>query len=133
MKQPLKIKMVNKLKNNILNYLTLFSSMSTLVCCALPSLLVSLGLGSTLVGLISDFPQLIWISENKVLFFSVSFLLLTGNGLLLWKTRNEPCPLEPTLRASCLLGRKYNKIVHLVSIGLFLTGLSFAFILPSFS
>lgn len=124
--------MLTKLKNNIINYLNLFSSMSTLLCCALPSLLVSLGMGAAIAGLVSDFPQLIWLSEHKVLLFVISGLLLFGNGLLLWKNRNAPCPIDLKQREACLSGRKYSKIIYWVSVAIFLTGATFAFILPIF-
>lgn len=39
--------------------LSLLASGSTLVCCALPALLVALGAGATLVTLTSRLPQLI--------------------------------------------------------------------------
>lgn len=122
--------MFTKFKNDIINYLTLFSSMSTLLCCALPSLLVSLGMGAALAGLVSDYPQLVWLSEHKVLLFSISGLLLAGNGFLLWKNRNAPCPIVLKQREACLSGRKYSKIVYWVSVAIFLTGVTFAFILP---
>lgn len=131
-KLHLRKSMLTKLKNDVINYLTLFSSMSTLLCCALPSLLVSLGMGAALAGLVSDFPQLIWLSEHKVLLFVISGLLLAGNGLLLWKTRNAPCPIDLNQREACLSGRKYSKIVYWVSLVIFITGVTFTFILPLF-
>ena len=72
-----KLKASNQLQKNIwISFLGLFTSMSTLICCALPALLVSLGLGATMVGLVSSVPQLIWISENKVMVFGLSFVML---------------------------------------------------------
>lgn len=55
-----------RIKDSIINYFTLFGSLSTLICCAIPSLLVSLGLGAVLAGIASNVPALIWISEHKV-------------------------------------------------------------------
>lgn len=116
--------------SKLLSYLTLFGSMSTLICCALPALLVSLGLGAVLAGLASDVPGLIWASENKLLLFGFSGVMLAGNGFLIWKNRNAPCPLDPKLREACISGRRITKIVYFISLGLFLIGFGFAYVLP---
>ena len=39
--------------------LSLFASSGTLVCCALPALLVALGAGAALSSLVSVFPQVV--------------------------------------------------------------------------
>ena len=49
------------LHRSVLPTLTLFGSFSTLLCCALPALLVSLGAGAVTIGLVSAVPQLIWL------------------------------------------------------------------------
>lgn len=118
----------NSLRNSFLNYLTLFSSMSTLICCALPALLVSFGLGAVIVGLTSTFPALVWISENKLLVFGVTGGLLFVNGSMLWLNRNAPCPVEPSLRDACMKGRKFSIIIYLLSFSIYVVGLFFAFI-----
>lgn len=38
--------------DGILGYLSLFTSLGTLLCCALPSLLVALGLGATVASVV---------------------------------------------------------------------------------
>jgi hypothetical protein len=48
-----------------LSALSLFTSFSTLICCALPALLVALGAGAVLSTLVSHVPQLVWVSEHK--------------------------------------------------------------------
>jgi hypothetical protein len=40
----------------LLNYFSLFSSFSTLLCCALPSVLVLLGMGAAVASLLSVAP-----------------------------------------------------------------------------
>ena len=54
------------------NILSLFTSGSTLICCALPATLVAIGSAATLASLVSSFPQLIWISEHKALVFGLA-------------------------------------------------------------
>lgn len=121
---------MNRFKDSIINYFALFGSISTLICCALPALLVSLGLGAVLVGLASHFPALIWISEHKVQVFIFSALMLILNGLLIWKNRNAPCPIDPELRESCIKGRKYSRNMYVFSVSIYLIGFLFAYVLP---
>ncbi len=116
--------------NRVANFLTLFTSMSTLICCALPALLVSLGLGAVMAGLASNVPGLIWMSENKTTVFLVAGVMLVANGIWLWRSRNAPCPIEPKLRDVCISGRRINKIVYFVSISVFVIGAFFAYFAP---
>src|SRR5437667_10613868 len=53
-------------------YLSLFSSLSTLFCCALPSLLVLLGLGATVASTLSALPWLVALSRHKRWVFAIS-------------------------------------------------------------
>lgn len=120
-----------KIRESLLNYLTLFGSMSTLICCALPSLLVSLGLGAVMAGLASNVPGLVWISEHKLGVFIFAGAMLFANGILLWINRNAPCPIDPKLRDACINGRRTSKIIYFVSLAVYLTGFSFAYVLPN--
>ena len=65
---------MTKFKNGLLDYFMFFGSMSTLICCVLPSLLVSLGLGAVMAGLASNVPGLVWISEHKSKCSAINFL-----------------------------------------------------------
>ena len=121
-----------KLKENLINYLTLFSSTGTLICCALPALLVSLGLGAVMAGLAGNIPGLIWISENKNIVFTLAGTMLILNGFLLWKNRNAPCPIDPILRDACTKGRRFSKVIYLASLFIYLIGVFFAYIVTNF-
>ena len=114
--------------NRVANFLILFTSMSTLLCCALPALLVSVGLGAVMAGLASNVPGLIWISENKLGVFIFAGSMLAVNGVWLWSQRNAPCPIDPKLRDACISGRKISKIIYFISLGIFSTGAFFAFL-----
>jgi hypothetical protein len=60
-----------------LSFLSLFTSLSTLLCCALPALLITLGLGAVMAGLVSNFPIIITLSKYKIwLFLVAGFYLL---------------------------------------------------------
>lgn len=122
---------MSRLRSSIINYFTLFGSMGTLVCCALPALLVSLGLGAVMAGLASNVPGLVWASEHKTAVFFFAGSMLGFNGVLLWLNRTAPCPIDPKLRAACTNGRKTSKIIYFISLGIFVTGTFFAYIVPN--
>jgi hypothetical protein len=109
---------------------SLFASSSTLVCCALPALLVGLGAGTALSSLVSVFPQIVWLSENKEILFAVATLLTLGSGLLQWHNRTAPCPTDPALRQACLRTRKTSWRFYLLSVAVLLVGAWFAFVQP---
>ena len=110
--------------------LSLFASSSTLICCALPALLVALGAGAALSTLVSAVPQLVWVSENKEAVFAFAGLMLSASGALQWRNRHAPCPTDPALRDACLRTRKWSVRVYGVSVLLYLVGGWFAFVAP---
>ena len=60
----------------LLSYFSLFSSFSTLICCALPSVLVLLGMGTTVASLLSAAPWLVGLSRHKIWTFSIAGVLI---------------------------------------------------------
>jgi hypothetical protein len=114
------------------NILSLFTSSSTLICCALPATLVAIGSAATLTSLISNFPQLIWISEHKPLVFGLAGAVLAIAGYLQWQARNAPCPADPVLATVCTKTRKNALLIYWISVAIFAIGAFFAFIAPYF-
>lgn len=114
----------------ISSLLSLFASTSTLICCAIPALLVSLGAGAALASLVAVFPQIVWISEHKEIIFLISAGLMVAGGILQWRNRYAPCPVDPALRNACLKTRKTSLRIYLVSLVLLVIGGWFAFIQP---
>ena len=110
--------------------LTLLASSGTLVCCVLPAVFVSLGAGAALVGLVSTFPQLIWLSERKVAVFGVAGILVIAAGVLLWNARRLPCPTEPIAARSCRRLRRVSHWLYGVAAVTYIAGAAFAFGLP---
>ncbi len=110
----------------------LFSSFGTLLCCAIPSTLVLLGFGATLASFLGNFPQLIWLSENKLWIFGAGAALLILGGVLQWKVRSAACPIDPRLAKSCSTTRDWSPYVYASSVVIYLIGATFAFILPLF-
>jgi len=111
-----------------LTTLSLFTSFSTLLCCALPALLVTLGMGAALIGLVQNVPELIWFSAHKIYFFAFSGILLAFTGAMQWKNRNAPCPIDAEKARACMRLRKTSKWIYLVSLGIYSIGFFFAFI-----
>jgi hypothetical protein len=60
----------------VLNYFSLFGSFSTLICCALPSVLVLLGMGTAVASMLSAAPWLVSFSRHKVWTFSIAGVLI---------------------------------------------------------
>jgi len=60
----------------LLNYFSLFSSFSTLICCALPSVLVLLGMGTAVASVLSAAPWLVSLSRHKTWTFSIAGTLI---------------------------------------------------------
>ena len=107
---------------------TLLASSGTLICCAIPALLVSIGAGAALASFVTVFPQIVWISEYKEIVFAISALLMIIGGVLQWRNRNAPCPVDPKLRDACLKTRKTSLRIYLASLLILIIGSWFAFI-----
>ncbi|MGE3771189.1 MAG: hypothetical protein AB7G06_09600 [Bdellovibrionales bacterium] len=102
--------------------------MGTLVCCALPALLVTLGAGATLIGLVGTVPWLITLSRYKEITFSVAAVMLIIAGIMQWRARHAPCPVDPVAAKACTRLRRFSLWVYGVSVVLYLTGAFFAFL-----
>jgi hypothetical protein len=111
---------------------SLFASSSTLVCCALPALLVAVGAGAALSSLVSAVPQLVWLSEHKLELFTFAGFMMIASGMLQWRNRTAPCPLDPGLRQSCLRARKAAARMWGFSVAVYAVGAWFAFVQPWF-
>lgn len=114
----------------ILSFLALAGSMGTMVCCFLPAVFVTLGFGAAFAGMVSNFPQLIWISEHKKAVFLGAALLIIASAVLHWRSKQTECPIDPKLAAACKDGKDWSRWVLVGAVGLFATGAFFAFVLP---
>lgn len=124
--------MIDPLKRNVgFAFGTLLASTTTLVCCVLPAVLVSLGAGAVLAGLVSSFPQLVWLSEHKAGVFAVAGMLLAASGVMIWRARRLPCPADPAAARACARLRAVSALLYGVSALAFALGALFAFVLPA--
>jgi hypothetical protein len=51
-------------------------------------------------------------------------------GIVQWRNRYAPCPIDPKLRRACLRTRKVSLVIYLISLLLLIIGGWFAFIQP---
>ena len=97
------------------SWLTLFASMGTLICCALPLLLVTLGFGAAVAALTNSVPFLIALSEHKEWIFAGSGALLLASAWLLYRP-GQTCPVDRELARLCIKARRWNGRVFSVSV-----------------
>ena len=113
-----------------LTWLTIFTSASTLLCCALPALLVALGAGAALASFVGVFPQIVWVSENKTLVFVVAGVMLAVAGYLQYRARFLPCPADAALAKACARQRRVSNVIYFASLALYVIGVGFAVVAP---
>ena len=77
------------MREKIVSFLALFGSSATLLCCALPALLVVLAGGAAMGALLSTFPWLVPLSSNKEWIFLGAGLLLLFNGILTLRPKGK--------------------------------------------
>ena len=115
-------------RGGLMSYLSLFTSFGTLLCCALPSLLVLLGLGATVAAVLADVPWLVAMSHHKQWVFLVAGLLIFGNLLYVYgvaprlQARSGAC--DPNDPGACQTASRLSRVVLwssavLYSIGCF--------------
>jgi hypothetical protein len=107
--------------------LSLFTSLSTLICCALPAMLVSLGMGAVMAGLIEAVPQITWLGRHKGVVFTLAGAVLLASGLWQWHARKLPCPADPAKARACARLRVISWWLWGVAVAFYLIGAFFAF------
>ncbi|MBL6621732.1 MAG: hypothetical protein ISP24_03495 [Rickettsiales bacterium] len=117
------------MNKNLVIFLSLFTSISSLLCCALPALLVMLGFGSVFAALIAHLPWLVVLSKYKILLFIVSGLILILAFILFYRFADH-CPVDKKQAISCARIKKFSRFILYISAIFYVTGFSFAFILP---
>lgn len=120
--------MRESVKQTFLPTLSLFTSVSTLLCCALPALLVTLGAGAALAGFVSAVPWLVALTKHKVVLFAVAGGLLVVAGILRYRARNAPCPIDPQEAKACMRLRRMSAWIYGFAVAVYCIGFFFAFI-----
>ncbi|HEC30227.1 MAG TPA: hypothetical protein ENI65_11635 [Gammaproteobacteria bacterium] len=107
---------------------TLFTTTGTLICCALPIILVTLGMGATVVAMTSTFPFLITLSQHKIWVFAFSGLMLLASGWLMFRS-GRSCPTEKKLAHACSTAHKWNKRIYWTSVVIWVIGFTASYLL----
>jgi hypothetical protein len=119
------------LKRNLgVTGLSALASSATLVCCVLPAVLISVGAGAALASVVSQFPQLIWLSQHKALVFGFAGLMLALSAVLIRWQRSLPCPIDPITGRQCARLRRVSTALFGFAVLAYLVGVLFAFVLP---
>jgi hypothetical protein len=120
-------------RSRVLSYLSLFTSLGTLLCCALPSLLVLLGLGATVASFLSEVAWLVTLSRHKTWVFAIAGLLIGANMLYIYviaprlKVEVPLCPVDEP--EACESASRVSRILLWVSAAIYAIGLFSAFVL----
>ena len=115
------------------SYLSLFTSFGTLLCCALPSLLVVFGLGATVATFLTAVPWLVTLSRNKDVVFTVAGVLIGGNLLYVYaiapKLQQQGAACPPDSPDACAGASRFSRIVLWISAAIYSAGLISAYML----
>jgi hypothetical protein len=107
--------------------LALFTSLGTLICCALPAALVAVGAGAVMAGLVTALPGLVVLSEHKGVIFIVAGVLLALAAVARHAGRDAPCPADPAQALACGRLRHWGGIMLAVSAAIYAVGFFFAY------
>ena len=108
-------------------WVTLFASTGTLVCCALPIVLGTFGMGATVAALTSSAPFLIVLSQHKVWVFAGAAMMLALSGWMMYRP-GRSCPVDPELGVLCDRTQVWNRRIYWTSVILWGVGFFAAFL-----
>lgn len=117
----------------VLGYLSLFTSFGTLLCCALPSLLVLAGLGATVASFLAFAPWLVTLSRNKDWVFAASGILIGLNFAYVYaiaprlRAQGAACPADAP--DACATASRGSRVVLWFSAIIYGAGFFSAYVL----
>jgi hypothetical protein len=119
-------------RSAMLSYFSLFTSLSTLLCCALPSLLVLFGFGASLSSILAFTPWLVALSRHKAWTFSISggLIGLSFVNLYYFAPRlkgREGCDVDDG--SACHVASRVSKVLLWVSAAIYAAGFFVAYAL----
>jgi mercuric ion transport protein len=118
-------------RSAVLNYFSLFTSLSTLLCCALPSLLVLVGLGTSVASMLSFIPWLATLSRHKQWTFGLSGILIAFSFVNMYyiapRIRAKQCSADDP--SACEEASRLSTILLWVSAGIYAAGIFVAYVL----
>jgi mercuric ion transport protein len=121
----------NNKRSAMLNYFSLFTSLSTLLCCALPSLLVLFGLGASVASMLSFMPWLVTLSRHKQWTFAASGILIALSFVNVYyvspRVQTKRCTSDDP--SACEETSKLSRILVWVAAGIYAVGVFVAYVL----
>ena len=120
------------------SFASLFTSVGTLLCCALPSLLVLLGLGATVASFLSAAPWLVALSHHKRWVFAISGALIVTNFCYTYwlaprlqaaRLARDGIVCSPSDPEACAVVSRFSRVVLWLSAALWAAGFFVAFVL----
>ena len=117
-----------RLRDTAVSLLTLLLTGGTLLCCTLPLLLITLGLGGTVAFLTDSLPWLVSLSHFKVWMFIVSGAYLVFTGWVIYRP-GRVCPADPELARLCARADRFNRSILWIAVVIFLSGFFVAYLL----
>ena len=120
-----------KKKSAVLSYFSLFTSLGTLFCCALPSLLVLFGLGASMASMLSAMPWLVLLSRHRVWTFALSGILIALSFVHMYyiapRIRAQSC--SPDDPYACDDASTFSKTLLWISTSIYTIAFFVAFVL----
>jgi len=110
------------------SWILLFTTSATLVCCALPILLVAVGLGAVVASMASAAPWLVALSMHKGWVFGASGAMILAAAWAVYRP-GRACPTDPELAAACARADKWNRGFIWVSGAMWCVGFFAAYLL----
>lgn len=108
-------------------FISLFTSMSTMLCCGIPIIMIALGFGAALASATTTLPWLNYVGEyeNWILVISALYLIL-----VYFVIRNlNYCPTDPKQAEFCRKSKKFNWIVFWIAVAIWIIGFSASYII----
>jgi mercuric ion transport protein len=121
-------------QSKVLSYIALFTSFGTLLCCALPSLLVLLGLGATVASFLSAVPWLVTLARHREIVFIFSGALIASDFVYVYwlsprmKAQGQACAIEDG-PAACDTATRVSRVALWVAAAIFCIGFFVAYLL----
>src|SRR3954454_1945091 len=122
-----------RVRSGALSYISLFTSLSTLLCCALPSLFVLFGLGATVASVLSQAPWLVTMSRHKHWVFLIAGVLICANFVYVYRVapriQAKYGACDPNDPSACQTASRFSRAILWCSAALYLIGCFTAYLL----
>ncbi len=109
-------------------WLVLLTSTTTLVCCVIPIVLVSLGFGAAVAAMYGNLPFLTFLGLHKEWTFLLTAIILLAAAWALFRP-GRACPADPELAKACQSADEWNRRLFFVAAGIWLISLFTAYLL----